>query len=903
MAVKAGPAGTAGQRDHLFTNTEATDGLVIRARQAHDDVAADPDRFRPVAQTLVTEARRAREPEALALALRALARAEHARQDNRPALRLLDEACRIARRHLLEETLADLLMSRADVRQVLGRLTAARRDLHAAAALVSGARALELDFHRAVLLQNSGRLPAAAVIYRRLLSAPAVGLRHQALCANNLALIEAEQGRYIPALRHLDQALLAATQTGPALVALVTESRAWVTMRSGRFAEGLGIFEEAGQIYRSAALPLGEHYIEYADALMELRLLPEAARAARRAVQEFSDAGIPLMAAEAQLRVAQLALLTGDHDVAIAAAAAAVAAFRQQARAAWRARAVIVAAEAGLNGGTASAADLRQAHTAAQLLASMGITSAAVQGFLTTGRLARSLGRRRQATVALARAGSLARGAPVLVRLRGRLALALAADVQQRDPEALAHCRRGLTDLARHRGSLPSVELRALASGHGAELGRIGLDVVLRDGSPARVLNWMERSRAAALLAVEPPAFGEISADLASLRAVQARLRDDARHDAAPPGAAPARAGELPAEQSVLEERIRRATWRAGAVTGTSVALVTAGGLRDRLSGRVLVAYGLLRDELTAVVIGPRRSRIAPLGPVQQAGEQLRALLFALRRLARQRPGAALAAARASADLRIRRLTELLIAPLGLSADVELVVIPLPGLDGIPWAALHRGPVCLAPSATFWARTADGAKAPPASGGADPNVALVAGPGLPGAIEEVESLARLYPSAQQIMPPDSTADAVAGALAGADLAHLACHGALRADNPMFSSLVLSDGPMTVQELYARGLAPPRLILASCESGSQASYAGNEVLGFVSALLARGTVAVLASAAAVPDVPAVGLMTAVHRHLAEGSTLARALHQARQSQDTDDPGSFVNWCTFNAHGAA
>ena len=120
---------------------------------------------------------------------------------------------------------------------------------------------------------------------------------------------------------------------------------------------------------------------------------------------------------------------------------------------------------------------------------------------------------------------------------------------------------------------------------------------------------------------------------------------------------------------------------------------------------------------------------------------------------------------------------------------------------------------------------------------------------------------------------------------------------------MFSSLVLSDGPMTVQELYTRGLAPPRLILASCESGSQASYAGDEVLGFVGALLARGTVGLLASAAIVPDVPAIGLMTAVHQHLATGATLARSLHEARQAQDTEDPGNFVNWCTFNAHGAA
>jgi len=126
---------------------------------------------------------------------------------------------------------------------------------------------------------------------------------------------------------------------------------------------------------------------------------------------------------------------------------------------------------------------------------------------------------------------------------------------------------------------------------------------------------------------------------------------------------------------------------------------------------------------------------------------------------------------------------------------------------------------------------------------------------------------------------------------------------LRVDNPMFSSLLLSDGPLTVQELYARGLAPHRLILAACESGAAVSYAGDEVLGFVSALLARGTAGILASTAVVPDVEAAGLMTAVHRRLARGDTLARALHSARQTQDTADPGSYVNWCTFSAHGAA
>ena len=358
---------------------------MIRARQAHDDVAANPDRFRPIAEALVAEARRARQPEALALALRALALAEKARLDDRSAIRLLDEACQIARRQHLDGTLADLLMSRAAVNQELGRLTAARRDLRAAAALVTGPRSLELDFHRAVLLQNGGRLPDAAAIYHRLLSDPTVSLWRKTVCANNLALIEAEQGRYGPALRRLSQTPGVA-EVGPELVATVIQTRAWVTVQSGRFAEGLGIFEEAAQAYRSAGLPLVEHYIEYADALMELRLLPEAAQAARRAVAELSAAGVPLMTAEAQLRVAQLALLAGDYTEAITASAAAAAAFRRQTRAAWRARAIVVAAEARLNAGTGTEADLRKARAAAQLLARTGTTAAAVQGFLVTGR-------------------------------------------------------------------------------------------------------------------------------------------------------------------------------------------------------------------------------------------------------------------------------------------------------------------------------------------------------------------------------------------------------------------------------------------------------------------------------------------------------------------------------------
>ena len=201
-------------RNRALTNTESPDGLLIRARRAYEEVVADPDRFRPAVEALVAEVRRVRRPEALALALRAMAWAERLRLDDRAAIRLLDEACRIARRHRLGETLAELLMSRASVSQELGRIAAAQRDLRAAAALVTGPRLVELDFHQAVLLQNIGRLEEAAVIYHRLLSGSATTALRKVQSANNLALIESEQGRYRQALRRLDEALPAAVDIG-----------------------------------------------------------------------------------------------------------------------------------------------------------------------------------------------------------------------------------------------------------------------------------------------------------------------------------------------------------------------------------------------------------------------------------------------------------------------------------------------------------------------------------------------------------------------------------------------------------------------------------------------------------------------------------------------------------------
>ena len=120
-------------------DADASIDLVDHARRVHEAVAADPERFRPVAAALVQRMRRGGPAEALVLAIRALAWAERARLADGEAKRLLDEAARLARRHGLDQALADVLMSRAAVNQELGRLGAAHRDLDVAADTVAPA--------------------------------------------------------------------------------------------------------------------------------------------------------------------------------------------------------------------------------------------------------------------------------------------------------------------------------------------------------------------------------------------------------------------------------------------------------------------------------------------------------------------------------------------------------------------------------------------------------------------------------------------------------------------------------------------------------------------------------------------------------------------------------------------
>jgi CHAT domain-containing protein len=179
-------------------------------------------------------------------------------------------------------------------------------------------------------------------------------------------------------------------------------------------------------------------------------------------------------------------------------------------------------------------------------------------------------------------------------------------------------------------------------------------------------------------------------------------------------------------------------------------------------------------------------------------------------------------------------------------------------------------------------------------------VTIAAGPGLPYAAVEARAIAALH-GVSPLLAETATAQAVLTALDGAGVAHLAAHGSFRADNPLFSSIHLADGPLTVYDLESLDEAPELCVLSACDSGLTEVRAGDELMGLTATLLALGSATIVASVVTVPDETGTVLMTAFHRELAAGVAPAEALVRA-QAEVGDDHEAVAARAGFVCFGA-
>lgn len=799
-------------------------------------------------------------------------------------IRELRIALRLARQAGSAEREVEALASLGPALVFAGHTGAGLSALNRAAELSSGVQLGRVLHRRGAVQWSLGRYPAAMADLRR-----AVGLLQRAgdivwtaraLDARGLVHL------YLGSPARADADFLAAAdmyaETDQELEsANAMLNRGVAACQAGDLPAALAFFDQADSRFQQLSVLRPPLRLARCEALRAAGLYTEALAEADSAVSDIDAAhGQATRKAELLLVAATSALAAQLPQEAVSRARAAQRLFRSQQNAWGKAHAGLVLAQAEQAAERASARLLREAASLAGELKLLR-SPEAPQAQLLAGRVALDVGRTSDAGLHLAAAEQSRRRGPAIARATGWLSRALMAEAAGQPERMLTACRRGLEILDEHRWTLGSSELRAHATAHGSELAALALRHAARAGSPRLLLRWTERWRATALTVpfVRPAADDELAAGLAVLRSVTSRL-DEARQQGAVTTA-------LEREQLRLEGVVRaRSLQTRGSGTGDhgETAFDVAALLRRLGTDAQLVEIVEVDGVLQVLVCGDGRVRQVAAGRTIDASRAAEFARFALRRLARGR-----AASDADSALAILRRAgpQLQAALLGGAArhlrDVPAVIVPPGRLHAIPWAllpALQDRPFSVAPSASAWMR-AD-ARRPPARR----NVILARGPGLATDGAEVPMVAGLYDDAITLSGSEATAGKVLAALDGAWLGHVAAHGTFRGDSPMFSSLRMHDGPLTVYDFEQLDLAPHWLVLSSCDSGVLAPAGADELLGLASSLLPLGTTGIVAGVVQLNDRAIVPLMLALHRALRAGQGLAEALNQVRASGGED-----------------
>jgi CHAT domain-containing protein/tetratricopeptide (TPR) repeat protein len=856
--------------------------LAEQAREALRLAEADPGQSAALAATVAEQARTAHDNAAAAIAARALGLAALHTDDAATAMRHLRTAITLGRRARSPTLTAEARMTLAYVLNGSGRSRQALREIDAALTDLEGVERARAEAQRGAILQLHGRLDEALASYRSAL--PELRRAGDHLWVQrvllNRGVIYGYRSEFGAAVRDLREAGRLCEQLGLGLSAgFVHENLGWIDTLRGDVPTALSHLDAAEQQFRALGSRLGFILRDRSELLLSVNLLWEARQTAEQAVRQIAREGQRIVLPEARLVLARAAALDGDSGYAVKQARRAVTEFVGQQRPHWIALARYILLSSRLSEKGSPQVTVRQLVRMADALTVTGWTVAALEARLLAGQLALERGRDAEGCRILAHASLARRRGPALLRSRAWYAEALVRLASGNPRGASNAARSGLRVLDEHRATLGATDLRAFASGHRSELAALGLRMAITSGRASRVLAWAEEGRARHLLSrpARPPDDPELAAALTRLRVTVAEiveLRHAGRRNAA-----------LVSRQAALERQIRDHCRRQprGSV-GDPVPAVSVTGLAAALGEAGLVEFIQLDGALHAVTVVDGRARLRLVGALDPVRDLVQHAAFALRRLARYHiSDSSKAAAASSLRHAAGRLDAMLLGPFARQLDGRpLVVIPTGPLQSLPWSVLRScadRPVTVAPSAALW--YAAQRREPQAQG----QVTVACGPGLPGARAEAEAVAAIYRTTA-LLGSAATVDAVTEGLSRANLVHLAAHGHVRADNPLFSSLRLADGPLMVFDLERLERVAPTLVLAACDSGRPVVRTGDELLGFSASLLSLGAQQLVGSVVPVPDAETAPLMVAFHRQLAVGQHVAGALSQAQRQLATE-----------------
>lgn len=682
-------------------------------------------------------------------------------------------------------------------------------------------------------------------------------------------------GRIGQARRDYERAIALAREHGLLLEeAKLTHNLGEIEFYAGNLAAALELMDASARL--GADWSVGVTLVDRARVLLEAGLHTEADEALQEAAELFRQARLYKDVAEVELARAECALLDSQAAAARRLAGQARDRFRRRRNDSWRRNAELVLLQADLAAGRPGR---RIAPPAQRLVAEfqqLGLRAQARAAQLIEAQAMLQSG---QPEAAARLVPAPAPEDSVSTRLHSRFLQAGIAHQLGDIRSARQHVRRGLSDLSSYQARFGSIDLQTASSIHGRRLAELDLQLAFEAGDPAAALEAIERARASSsrLVAVRQEADDETTALLVELRQAVGDARE-ARRSAGPATAV----ADIERRVADLQRRLRSRAWTAQG-SGNARKPARLVEIRGALGAAqaTLVSFAQIADQLSAIVQGRGPAKIHRLGSVAEVSEQLRRLRADLDVLANGRLSQPLAAAVSKSMVRgVARLDELLLAPLRLTDDA-LVVVPTGPLAALAWnllPSLVGRPVTVAPSASAWltASRGSGRTGPP-------RVAAFAGPDLARSVEEVRAIGAVW-GPDAVVSEDAKPEDLVSTLAEATLVHVAAHGNHQPENPLFSSVRLSAGPMFAYELDQRPPVAEHVVLSACELGQATIRPGDEALGLTSVLLHLGSKSVVSGVARVHDDVAAEVMPRYHRALAAGMDTARALAEASVMRD-------------------
>jgi CHAT domain-containing protein len=338
---------------------------------------------------------------------------------------------------------------------------------------------------------------------------------------------------------------------------------------------------------------------------------------------------------------------------------------------------------------------------------------------------------------------------------------------------------------------------------------------------------------------------------------------------------------------------------------------VTTTAIQSALDpGAVLLEYFQVGEQYLAAVVTRTSVDIVPLTTESKVRRLVQILRFQLAkfRLRLTQPGRREATLLMAADRHLRELYDEIVAPArSLLKGNHLIFVPHGVLHYVPLHALSDGTdylidrftISYAPSASILVLCSElsstRSKSALVLGVSDDNA--------PWILSEAQEVAAMLPHSRLLLGSEATAQALRELSPYSSRIHIATHGVFRSDNPMFSSIRLGDGHLSLYDLYNLRLPVDLLTLSGCATGLSVVAAGDEIVGLSRGLLYAGAKSLLLTLWDVHDRSTAEVMRHFYDHFRDpAENRALALKRAMLAARRRYPHPF-HWAPFILVGKA